>query len=32
MLCEGPTIPKIDSEEFFKLRADFLSTTYDIDV
>ncbi|WP_299110666.1 DUF1835 domain-containing protein [uncultured Winogradskyella sp.] len=32
MLCEGPTIPKIDSEEFFKLRADFLNTTYDIDV
>ncbi|WP_179338614.1 DUF1835 domain-containing protein [Winogradskyella ludwigii] len=32
MLCEGPTIPKIDSEEFFKLRADFLSSTYDIDV
>lgn len=32
MLSEGPTIPKIDSEEFFKLRADFLSTTYDIDV
>ena len=32
MLCEGPTIPKIDSEAFFKLRADFLSSTYDIDV
>lgn len=32
MLCEGPTIPKIDSDEFFKLRADFLNTTYDIDV
>lgn len=32
ILCEGPTIPKIDSDEFFKLRADFLNTTYDIDV
>lgn len=31
MLCEGPTIAKIDSEEFFQLRADFLKTYYDIE-
>ena len=32
MLCEGPTIPAIDSEAFFKLRATFLKSTYDIEV
>ena len=32
MLCEGPTIPKIDSEEFFEIRADFLKSYYDIEV
>jgi hypothetical protein len=32
MLCEGPTIPKINSNEFFELRADFLKSFYDIEV
>lgn len=32
MLCEGPTIPKIDSDEFFELRANFLRAYYDIEV
>lgn len=32
MLCEGPTISKIDSEEFFEIRADFLKSYYDIEV
>lgn len=32
MLCEGPTIPCIDSDEFFELRAKFLKKTYDIEV
>ena len=32
MLCEGPTIPAIDSEEFFKLRSEFLKSYYDIEV
>lgn len=32
MLCEGPTIPKIDSEEFFKIRSQFLKEYYDIEV
>jgi hypothetical protein len=32
MLCEGPTIPAIDSEAFFELRAKFLKSTYDIEV
>ena len=32
MLCEGPTIPKIDSDEFFELRVDFLKSYYDIEV
>ncbi|MCA0132789.1 DUF1835 domain-containing protein [Winogradskyella alexanderae] len=32
MLCEGPTIPKIDSDEFFEIRAKFLKTFYDIEV
>ncbi|MBO3117791.1 DUF1835 domain-containing protein [Winogradskyella sp. DF17] len=31
MLCEGPTIPKIDSEEFFQIRASFLKAYYDIE-
>ena len=32
MLCEGPTIPAIDSEEFFELRSQFLKEHYDIEV
>ena len=32
MLCEGPTIEKINSEEFFKLRASFFNEFYDIDL
>jgi len=32
MLCEGPTIPAIDSEAFFELRAEFLKNRYDIEV
>lgn len=32
MLCEGPTIPAINSEEFFELRAQFLKEYYDIEV
>lgn len=32
MLCEGPTIPKIDSSEFFDIRAKFLKEYYDIEV
>ena len=32
MLCEGPTIPAIDSEAFFELRAEFLKSRYDIEV
>jgi hypothetical protein len=32
MLCEGPTIPKIDSREFFEIRAKFLNEYYDIEV
>lgn len=32
MLCEGPTIPSIASEEFFKIRAKFLKEFYDIEV
>ncbi|WP_179353838.1 DUF1835 domain-containing protein [Winogradskyella vidalii] len=32
MLCEGPTIPKIDSDEFFDLRVDFLRAHYNIEV
>ena len=32
MLCEGPTIPKIDSEEFFEIRRKFLKSYYDIEV
>ena len=32
MLCEGPTTEIIDSEEFFKVRKDFLLEFYDIEV
>ncbi|WP_296316579.1 DUF1835 domain-containing protein [Winogradskyella sp. UBA3174] len=32
MLCEGPTIPAINSDAFFELRADFLKSNYDIEV
>ncbi len=32
MLCEGPTIPSIDSEEFFEIRSQFLKEAYDIEV
>lgn len=30
MLCEGPTKVHIESDEFFKTRADFFSNTYNI--
>ncbi|QXP79372.1 MULTISPECIES: DUF1835 domain-containing protein [Winogradskyella] len=32
MLCEGPTIAKIDSDEFIELRIDFLKEHYNIEV
>ncbi|WP_406971918.1 DUF1835 domain-containing protein [Flavisericum labens] len=32
MLCEGPTIEHIDSEEFLKIRHSFLSEFYDVEV
>ncbi|WP_296386529.1 DUF1835 domain-containing protein [Winogradskyella sp.] len=32
MLCEGPIIPAIDSDAFFELRANFLKSSYDIEV
>lgn len=32
MLCEGPTIPAINSREFFAIRRKFLKTYYDIEV
>jgi hypothetical protein len=32
MLCEGPTAEVIDSDEFFKVRKDFLLNFYDIEV
>ncbi len=32
MLCEGPTISNINSDEFFNLRQSFLKSYYDIDV
>jgi len=32
MLCEGPTIAAIDSQEFFAIRRQFLKTFYDIEV
>ncbi|MBT8244576.1 MAG: DUF1835 domain-containing protein [Winogradskyella sp.] len=30
MLCEGPTVPLIDSDEFYKTRKEFLNEYYDI--
>lgn len=30
MLCEGPTTHTLDSEEFFRLRKDFLKKTYNV--
>ena len=30
MLCEGPTVPFIDSEEFYSIRRNFLNDYYDI--
>lgn len=32
MLCEGPTIPTIDSDNFLNLRTTFLKDFYDIDL
>lgn len=32
MLCEGPTIETIDSAEFIKIRQNFFSTYYDIEL
>ncbi len=32
MLCEGPTIPAIGSDEFFDIRSQFLKDHYDIEV
>ncbi len=32
MLCEGPTIPEINSDAFFELRVEFLKNYYDIEV
>lgn len=32
MLCEGPTAEKIETEEFFNLRKEFLSDFYDIEI
>ena len=32
MLCEGPTIPAINSDEFFNIRTKFLKKYYDIEV
>ncbi len=32
MLCEGPTIPAINSDAFFELRSKFLKEYYDIEV
>jgi hypothetical protein len=32
MLCEGPTTYNIGTDEFIKLRTDFLKTYYDIDL
>ena len=31
MLCEGPTIANINSQDFFNIRADFLKEYYDIE-
>lgn len=32
MLCEGPTVAGIDSEEFFKVRKTFLKDVYNIEI
>lgn len=32
MLCEGPTIYEIETDEFFELRKEYLAKTYDIEV
>lgn len=32
MLCEGPTIERIDSDKFFNLRKNFLLDFYDIEI
>lgn len=32
MLCEGPTIEQIDSQQFLDLRKEFLSDYYDIEI
>lgn len=32
MLCEGPTIERLDSNEFFNLRKNFLQDFYDIEI
>ena len=32
MLCEGPTVASIDSEEFFKKRKSFLHKVYNIEI
>lgn len=32
MLCEGPTISNINSDEFLKLRASFFNAYYDVDL
>lgn len=31
MLCEGPTVPLIDSDEFFDLRKTFLNSYYNVE-
>lgn len=32
MLCEGPTLEQIDTQEFLNLRASFLNATYDLEI
>ena len=32
MLCEGPTIAHIDSQQFFDIRREFLKSYYDVEV
>ncbi len=32
MLCEGPTVASIDSEEFFNKRKAFLNEVYKIEI
>ena len=32
MLCEGPTIAKIDSDEFYEVRRKFLNEHYNVDI